>query len=144
MADPARSDSGQEALPAGLSRFSLDSISECMSSSPDLTYRIERLDPPINAVVTLDIEGARTRADAADARLSRGDVVGPLHGVPLTIKDAFETAGIRTTGGTEVNSDYIPAANAPSVQSLIDAGAIVFGKSNLPRLCVTAGCTGDG
>lgn len=94
--------------------------------------RIERLNGPINAVVTLDADGARARARVLDERLARGDIAGPLHGVPMTIKDAFETAGIRTTGGAVEWRDHVPAANATAVQRLIDAGAVVFGKSNVP------------
>ena len=61
--------------------------------------RVERYNPQINAVVTLDVERARKRADTADAALARGEVFGPLHGLPVTIKDTIETAGIRTTAG---------------------------------------------
>src|SRR5689334_14666196 len=61
--------------------------------------RIERHNPALNAIVTLDVEGARRRAAEADAALARGEVWGPLHGVPATIKDALETAGMRTTSG---------------------------------------------
>jgi amidase len=95
--------------------------------------RIERLDPPINAVVTLDVERARAAADNADAQLARGDEVGPLHGLPVTIKDAIETEGIRSTGGAIELKDHVPATDAPAVARLKRAGAIVFGKTNLPR-----------
>ena len=95
--------------------------------------RIDRLDGPINSVVTLDAERARTAADAADAALARGDAVGPLHGLPVTIKDAIETEGIRSTGGARELTDHVPTADAPAVARLKDAGAIVFGKTNLPR-----------
>ena len=95
--------------------------------------RIDRLDGPVNAVVTLDADRARTAADAADAALARGDAVGPLHGLPITIKDAIETEGIRSTGGARELSDHVPAADAPAVARLKDAGAVVFGKTNLPR-----------
>ena len=61
--------------------------------------RVELYNPQINAVVTLDVERARRRAGAADAALARGEVFGPLHGLPVTIKDTIETAGIRTTAG---------------------------------------------
>lgn len=94
--------------------------------------RIERLNGPLNAVVTLDADGARARARKLDERLARGEVVGPLHGVPMTIKDAFETAGIRTTGGAVEWRDHVPSDNATAVQRLIDAGAVVFGKTNVP------------
>ncbi|HEY3673991.1 MAG TPA: amidase family protein [Acidimicrobiia bacterium] len=95
--------------------------------------RIDRLNGPVNAVVTLDADRARATADAADAALARGDAVGPLHGLPVTIKDAIETEGIRSTGGARELTDHVPAVDAPAVARLKDAGAIVFGKTNLPR-----------
>jgi len=96
--------------------------------------RIERLDRgKVNAVVTLDVERAQAAAAAADKTLARGDDVGPLHGLPITIKDAIETEGIRSTGGAVELADHVPAADAPAVARLKGAGAIVFGKTNLPR-----------
>ena len=96
--------------------------------------RIERLDrEKVNAVVTLDVERARAAAAAADDALARGDDVGPLHGLPITIKDAIETEGIRSTGGAVELADHVPIADAPAVARLKTAGAIVFGKTNLPR-----------
>ena len=77
--------------------------------------RIARLDGEVNAVVTLDAERARTAADAADAATARGDVLGPLHGLPVTIKDAIETEGIRSTGGARELIDHVPTADAPAV-----------------------------
>jgi amidase len=100
--------------------------------------RIERLNPRINAVVTLDAERARRRADAADAALMRGELWGPLHGVPITIKDALETAGIRTTGGAQAFAEHVPGTDAAAVSRLIAAGAVVFGKTNLPVLSMDA------
>ena len=98
--------------------------------------RIERLDRGhVNAVVTLDVDRARDAAASADAVLARSDVVGPLHGLPITIKDAIETEGIRSTGGAVELADHVPAADAPAVARLKAAGAIVFGKTNLPRWC---------
>jgi amidase len=98
-----------------------------------LLDRIARLDGPVNAVVTLDAGRARAAADAADAAVARGDGLGPLHGLPVTIKDAIETEGIRSTGGAHELRDHVPATDAPAVARLKDAGAIVFGKTNLPR-----------
>jgi amidase len=98
--------------------------------------RIDRLGGTINAVVTLDVERARASADAADAATAAGTVdpaVRPLHGLPITIKDAIATAGIRTTGGAVELSDNVPAEDATVVSSIKAAGAIVFGKTNLPR-----------
>jgi len=95
-------------------------------------HRIERFNPKVNAVVTLDIERARKRADEADAALARGESWGALHGVPMTIKDSIETAGLRTTSGAKPLEQHVPAADAPAVRRLVDAGAVVFGKTNLP------------
>ncbi len=95
--------------------------------------RIERHNPAINAVVTLAEEPARLAARAADAATVAGGDLGPLHGVPHTIKDAIETAGIRSTGGAVELTDHVPTHDAPAVASLKRAGSIVFGKTNLPR-----------
>lgn len=95
--------------------------------------RITRINPDLNAVVTLDLERAREEADAADRMLAAGKTMGPLHGIPITIKDALEVAGVRSTGGATELSDHIPERDAPVVRALREAGAIVFGKTNLPR-----------
>ncbi len=95
--------------------------------------RIERLNGDINAVVTFDWDRASEAAVAADAQTAAGAVVGPLHGLPITIKDAIATEGIRSTGGATELTDHVPSADAPVVAALRDAGAIVFGKTNLPR-----------
>jgi amidase len=95
--------------------------------------RIDKLGPPINAVVTLDRERAYADASRADDAAVRGDWLGPLHGLPVTIKDAIEVAGMRSTGGAIELTDHIPSVDAPSVARLKAAGAIVFGKTNVPR-----------
>ncbi|HEY7136270.1 MAG TPA: amidase family protein [Acidimicrobiia bacterium] len=98
--------------------------------------RIERLDRGgVNAVVTLDADRARVGAKAADAALARGDATGPLHGLPITIKDAIATEGIRSTAGAAELAAHVPTEDAPAVARLKGAGAIVFGKTNLPRWC---------
>ncbi len=74
--------------------------------------QIARHNPALNAIVTLNEEGARVRAQEADAALSRNEVWGPLHGVPVTIKDAFATAGLRTTSGFLPLADYVPSVDA--------------------------------
>lgn len=94
--------------------------------------RIDRWNTAVNAVVTLDAERARDRAEAADAALDRGEVWGPLHGVPFTVKDQFSTAGLRTTYALPHYADFVPDADAPQVRRLKDAGAILMGKTNLP------------
>ena len=95
--------------------------------------RVERLNEPINAVVTLDVERARQAATEADAATARGDDVGPLHGLPITIKDALEVEGMRSTGGAVALTDYVPSTDAYVVTKLKRAGAIVFGKTNVPE-----------
>lgn len=94
--------------------------------------RVEQYNPQVNAIVTLDAERARKRADEADAALARGEYWGPLHGLPMTIKDTIETAGLRTTAGAPVHADHIPTRDAPTVARLKAAGAVVFGKTNTP------------
>jgi amidase len=94
--------------------------------------RLERVNPALNAVVATQFDAARERAKQADAALQRGESWGPLHGLPMTIKDSFEVAGMPTTCGAPALKDYRPQQNATAVQRLIDAGAIVFGKTNVP------------
>jgi len=96
--------------------------------------RIKKYNAALNAICTLDAEGARKRAREADAALARGELWGPLHGVPMTIKDALETAGLRTTGGHPPLADYVPARDASAVARLRAAGAILLGKTNVPPL----------
>ena len=96
--------------------------------------RIERLNPPLNAVVTLDAERARRAADAADAAVARKETLGPLHGVPMTIKDTYEIAGLRTTCGFAAWSEHVPDDDAEAVRRLRDAGAVFIGKTNVPSL----------
>lgn len=95
--------------------------------------RIDRLNPPVNAVITLDAERARADAARADDEAARDAWRGPLHGLPTTIKDAIEVSGIRSTGGATELGDHVPAHDAPAVARLRAAGAIVFGKTNVPR-----------
>ncbi|HEU5132757.1 MAG TPA: amidase, partial [Pyrinomonadaceae bacterium] len=97
--------------------------------------QIERLNPELNAIVTLAPD-AIERAREAEAALMRGDNVGALHGVPLTIKDTIETAGLRTTSGSKMRSDYVPRVDAPAVARLKTAGAIILGKSNAAEMAM--------
>ncbi len=94
--------------------------------------RIEVLNSKLNAVVTLDTERARKRANAADQALARGESWGPLHGLPITVKDTFETAGVRTTAGARAFSEHVPTSDAVSVARLKAAGAVLIGKTNTP------------
>jgi amidase len=94
--------------------------------------RVERLNDGINAVVALDTDQALARALEADRAAAAGEDWGPLHGVPMTIKDAWCTQGLVTTGGIPERQDFVPGQNAIAVQRLVDAGAIIFGKTNVP------------
>ena len=94
--------------------------------------RIERYNPALNAVIELDVERARTRARAADSALARGEHWGPLHGVPMTIKESFDVAGLHTTRGNPEFKDHIAAQDALSVTRLKKAGVNLFGKTNVP------------
>ncbi|MGI1679071.1 MAG: amidase [Cellvibrionaceae bacterium] len=89
--------------------------------------------PSLNAIVTTDFESARRRAKKLDDLAANNQFIGPLHGLPITVKDTFKTKGLRSTAGAEELSENIPTENAVPVQRVIDAGAFVFGKSNTPR-----------
>jgi amidase len=95
--------------------------------------RIERLNPGLNAVVSIDTEGARAAADRADRVLASGATAGPLHGVPVTVKDALDASGLRTTIGSP-GLDRVADADSAAVARLRDAGAIVIGHTNVPPL----------
>ena len=78
--------------------------------------QIERVNPTVNAIVTLLLERAMAAARAADEALAHGAMVGPLHGLPITIKDALEVGGLRSTGGAIELTDHVPVADAPAGQ----------------------------
>ena len=94
--------------------------------------RIDRFNPSINAVVNEQRDQARQRADAADAALTQGDDWGPLHGLPMTVKESYNITGLPTTFGLPAMKDNIASADAVSISKLTQAGAIVFGKTNVP------------
>ncbi len=96
--------------------------------------RIAEVNPKLNAIVQLTADAARKQAEEADAALARGDIKGPLHGVPMTIKDTLETTGVICTGGTKGRAGYVPKADATAVARLRAAGAIFLGKTNVPEL----------
>ena len=95
--------------------------------------RIEKVNPKVNAYCTVVPEMAREAAKKAEAEVMRGEKVGPLHGVPVSIKDLTITAGIRTTWGSKIYEHFVPDEDALSVQRLKAAGAIVMGKTNTPE-----------
>ena len=95
--------------------------------------RIERVNPRVNAICTLVENAARGAARDRDETLRRGDPVGSLHGLPIAIKDLELTKGIRTTFGSRIYRDFVPDQNALFVDRLVNAGAIVIGKTNTPE-----------
>ncbi|MCF8110013.1 MAG: amidase [Desulfobacteraceae bacterium] len=94
--------------------------------------RVRRLNPGLNAIVQTCEHEAKTFAKKADEKLARGEIWGPLHGVPITIKDTLEVVGMPCTSGAPALKDHMPKKNAEAVQAYINAGAIVFGKTNVP------------
>jgi amidase len=96
--------------------------------------RVAKYNPKLNAIIWLDTERARGRAKAADDALLRGEVWGPLHGVPMTIKESYNVAGSPTTWGDPRFKDNVTATNALAVDRLENAGAVLFGKTNVPLL----------
>ena len=96
--------------------------------------QIHRLNPKVNAIVTLVPEyQLLAQATAADEALARGQPLGPLHGLPVAVKDLHETSGVRTTFGSPLHKDYIPDFDCRVVQREKSAGAIVLGKTNVPE-----------
>lgn len=97
---------------------------ECLS-------RIERLNPSLNAFITVTPESALAEAYAAEDEISRGEWRGPLHGVPVALKDLIDTAGIRTTSASALHQSRVPDQDAEVVRRLRGAGAVIIGKNNL-------------
>ena len=94
--------------------------------------RVERHNPKINAIIFMDIEAARKRAKQADRALARGEIWGPLHGVPMTIKESFDVVGMPTTWGVPEFRNNYPKKNAVAVERYLKAGVVLFGKTNVP------------
>lgn len=95
--------------------------------------RIDRLNPRLNAYCTVTHDAARAAARAAETAVARGDALGILHGVPVSIKDLVMTKGVRTTWGSKMYEHFVPNEDAPVVERLKQAGAIVLGKTNTPE-----------
>ncbi len=95
--------------------------------------RIERLNPLINAIVTLDREGARAAALASERRWREGRPAGPLDGVPITVKDNIPVRGMRTTWGSRLFADFVPASDELPIARLRAGGAVIVGKTNVPE-----------
>jgi amidase len=94
--------------------------------------RVEAYNPELNAIIATDMEGARKRAKAADKAVKKAAKLGPLHGVPMTIKESFDVAGFPTTWGHPAFKDRIVTQNSLVAQRMIDAGVTLFGKTNVP------------
>lgn len=109
----------KQASPVELTRLYLD--------------RIERLNPTLNAYLTVDAEGALDAARAAEKAVTDGGELGPLHGVPISIKDLQITKGLRTTGGSAIFKDRVPKEDSIAVERIRNAGAVILGKTNTPE-----------
>src|SRR5689334_11281517 len=93
--------------------------------------RIEQLNPRLHAYITVTGESALEEARRAETEIARGEWKGPLHGIPVAVKDLAETAGVRTTAASKVLESYVPAEDAEVVRRLRAAGAVLLGKLNL-------------
>src|SRR4051794_5078487 len=93
--------------------------------------RIDRLQPRLNAFITVMHDEALQQARAAEQALAAGTDLGPLHGVPISLKDLYQTAGVKTTGGSKILAGWVPDADSTVTRKLREAGAIVLGKNNL-------------
>jgi amidase len=135
-AEPKALNSAAPALPFVSALDAARAIRSGKISAVELTTlmlkRIEDLGPKVNAVVTLAKDSALDRAKAADQAAAKGEWWGPFHGVPCTVKDSLETAGIRTTAGAPFLSKHVPKRDAVAVERLKAAGAVILGKTNLP------------
>lgn len=104
-------------------------------SSVELTQavlsRIEHLQPVLNSFITVTAPEAEPAAEAADRAIAAGKYLGPLHGIPISIKDLFATKGVRTTAGSKILANWIPDADAVAVAKLRAAGAVIVGKTNM-------------
>jgi amidase len=110
----------------------------CLELLDFYVARAQRHNPGLNAIVVWQVEHARERAQAADFALARGQRWDPLHGIPMTVKESFDVAGLPTTFGNPLWKDNIAAGNACLIDRLLQAGAIVFGKTNVPYMLADA------
>ncbi len=106
----------------------------CLELLDLFVARAERFNPALNAVIAWQVDIARDRARAADAALAKGEVWGPLHGVPMTVKESYNIKGLPTTYGNPAYRDNIAAGNAVVIDRLLGAGAVIYGKTNVPYL----------
>ena len=106
----------------------------CLELLNHYLARIERFNPALNAIIWMDVEGAKARAAKADTALAKGEMWGPLHGLPMTIKESFDLLGSPTTWGIPAMRNNISHSNSVAAQRLLNAGAVIFGKTNVPLL----------
>ena len=131
MEDPTRSSARALARAIRARELSVrEAVDACLA-------RIEEVNPRLNAVVLIRGEEARREADEADAALARGEETGPLQGVPITLKDSHDTAGTVSTWGTPGRRNRIPEAHATAAGRLLEAGAILLGKTNTPEFTLS-------
>ena len=104
----------------------------CLELLDHYLARVEKFNPAINAIIATDLPGARKRARAADRALKNGDVWGPFHGLPMTVKESFQVAGLPTTWGVPSFKGNIAKKNALAVDRWLASGAVIFGKTNVP------------
>ncbi|HET8889921.1 MAG TPA: amidase [Candidatus Angelobacter sp.] len=117
LAEASRAVQKKEVSPVELTRACLE--------------RIERLNPKLNAFITVTADAALQEARTAEAEIARGEWKGPLHGIPLAVKDLIETAGVKTTAASALLKDNVPKTDAEVIRRLKSAGAILLGKLNL-------------
>ena len=98
--------------------------------------RIEQVDPALNSYITVTAEQARAEARQAESEIAAGSIRGPLHGVPVAVKDQFCTDGVLTTGGSEILREYVPDYDATVMRKLKDAGAVLLGKLNMSEFAM--------
>src|SRR5271154_6475911 len=119
---------------AGLAGEIRDRRIGCLELLDFFLERAGRYNPALNAIVAWQVDPARERARAADGALAKGEVWGPLHGVPMTVKESFNVAGLPTTWGNPLLKDNIATENAVLVDRLLAAGAVIYGKTNVPLM----------
>jgi len=104
----------------------------CLEALDLYLARVGQFNPRLNAIVATDVDAARRRARRADAALRTGKTWGPLHGVPMTVKESYDVAGMPTTWGLSELKDNVPSRHALAVERLLGAGVVLFGKTNVP------------
>jgi len=108
----------------------------CVELLDHYLKRAERYNPDLNAIIAWQVEKARQRAREADAALASGESWGPLHGVPMTVKESFDIVGLPTTFGNPVFENNVPTKNSTLVDRLQGAGAVIYGKTNVPFMLI--------